>query len=792
MVAEIGPQGPVVRYMIIDNLSLGSHTPAQSRFEPLPTHAPPTDDRGSRIFERLARTVVRRRRVVLASTALAFVVAAVIGSGAPGALVDGGFSDDSSESSRAAALISDEFRTREPNLVLLVTAAHGDVDDPAVAEAGTDVTAELAAEEGVSDVVSYWSLGSAPPLRSTDARSALILAVLDRKGDGGGNRLAAISDRYTRTSGGHVTVAVTGGAEIFRQVNGQIKRDLTRAELIAFPVTLVLLVLIFGSLVAAALPLAVGMLSIVGSLFMLYVIASLTDVSIFALNLATMMGLGLAIDYSLFIVSRYREELRRGLEPHAAVERTVMTAGRTIVFSAVTVAISISALLVFPLGFLRSFAYAGIAVAITAAVGATVFLPALLAVIGTRIDRFSIRHRSAATDHEGAWHRIATLVMRRPVPIALAVIVLLVALGTPFLRIQFGIPDDRVLPSHLSSRAAMDEIRESFEARETGALHVVTTGIGDLASRRDEIDAYALRLSMLDGVSRVDALTGVYADGAATYASDLPKGELRDAIAATGRRFEGDGATWFSVVPSVEPMSPEGEDLARAVRRTDAPFEVLVAGASAELVDSKASLFARLPLAVGLIALATFVLLFLLFGSVVVPLKALVLNVLSLSAMLGALVWIFQDGNLAGLLGFTPTGTIAVSMPILLFCVAFGISMDYEVFLLSRIKEEYDRTGDNAASVAVGLERTGSIVTAAAVLISVVNAAFATSGVSFVKLMGVGMTLAVLGDAFIIRATLVPAFMRIAGDANWWAPPILRRIHSRIGISESGVERPAP
>ena len=740
------------------------------------------------MIDLLARAVVRRRRAILVATFLGFVVAAAVGSGVAGKLTDGGFNDDSSESSHAAALIAQELGARDPNLVLLVTAAHGDVDSTAATAAGVALTRELAAERGVSDVVSYWSLGAAPPLRSTAGRSALVLAVFDGEGDGAGARLASLSERYTRGDGDAVTVAVTGGEEIFRQVNAQVGQDLTRAEMIAFPVTLVLLVLVFGSLVAASLPLAVGMLAIVGSLFMLYVIASLTDVSIFALNLTTMMGLGLAIDYSLFIVSRFREELRRGLDPHAAVRRTVATAGRTVMFSALTLAISISALLVFPLGFLRSFAYAGIAVAITAAAGATIFLPALLAVIGPRVDRLSIRRRAAKPDDEGAWHRIATFVMRRPIPIALAVIALLIFLGTPFLRIQFGIPDDRVLPTHLSSRAAMDEIRYGFASRETGALQVVAPRVGNLASRRDDIDAYAALLSLIDGVSRVDALTGVYTDGAATYPEDLPRGDLRDAVEATTRRFEGDGITWFSVVPSVEPMSPAGEALATTVRDTEAPFDTMVTGPSAELVDAKASLLARMPLAAGLIALATFALLFLAFGSVVVPLKALVLNVLSLSATFGAVVWIFQDGHFSGALGFTPTGTIAVSMPILLFCVAFGLSMDYEVFLLSRIKEEHDRTGDNTASVAVGLEKTGRIVTAAAVLISVVNAAFATSGVAFVKLMGVGMTLAVLGDAFVIRATLVPAFMRVAGEANWWAPPPLRRFHARFGFRESAPE----
>ena len=740
------------------------------------------------MFARLARLTVEHRRAVLVGTAVAFLLAGAFGSGAAGKMVEGGFVDRDSESARASDLIEREFDTRDPNLVLLVTADQGTVDDTAAATAGLALTEELAAEEGVSDVASYWSLGSVPPLRSTDGRRALVLAVVDREAEGSRARVASISERYTRSGDGPVTVAVTGMAEIFRQVNHQVESDLTRAELIAFPLTLILLVLVFGSLVAASLPLAVGMLAIAGSLFVLWVVASLTDVSIFSLNLATMMGLGLAIDYSLFIVSRFREELRRGLEPHAAVQRTVMTAGRTVVFSAVTLAISLAALLVFPLAFLRSFAYAGIAVAAMAAAGAVVFLPALLAVLGHRVDSLSIRRHSARTDDEGMWHRIATFVMRHPVPVALAVIALLVLLGTPFLRIQFGIPDDRVLPESLSSRAAMDEIREGFASRETGALQVAVPDAGNLDERRGDIDDYALRLSRIAGVARVDALTGVYTDGTPLYVDDMPEGDLRDTVEATTQRFAGDGVTWLSVVPSIEPMSPEGETLAKAVRGTDAPFETIVTGTAAELVDSKASLFSRLPLAAGLIALATFVLLFMLFGSVVVPLKALVLNVLSLSATFGAIVWVFQDGHFSGALGFTSTGTIAVSMPILLFCVAFGLSMDYEVFMLSRIKEEHDRTGDNTKSVALGLEKTGRIVTAAAVLISVVNAAFATSGVTFVKLMGVGMTLAVLGDAFIIRATLVPAFMRLAGEVNWWAPAPLRRFHTRFGIRETPAD----
>jgi putative drug exporter of the RND superfamily len=441
--------------------------------------------------------------------------------------------------------------------------------------------------------------------------------------------------------------------------------------------------------------------------------------------------------------------------------------------------VALAALLIFPLAFLRSFAYAGIGVALLAGTVAVIFLPALLAVLGPRVNSLRLWRREPKPVGQGVWHRIATFVMRRPVPIAVAVIVVLLLLGLPFLRIQFGLPDDRVLPEHLSSRQVQDDIRARFSSDESRALQVVATDIDDPAARADDIDRYAARLSRLPGAARVDAVTGSFIDGQQV----VGPGQL-------SARFEGDNATWLSVVPSVEAYSEEGERLAKDVRDTPAPFPVLVTGPSAELVDSKESLFRLLPIALGLVALATFVLLFLMFGSILVPIKALILNVLSLSATFGALVWIFQDGNLSGVLDFTATGTLPASVPLLLFCIAFGLSMDYEVFLLSRIKEEHDRTGDNTASVAIGLERTGRLVTAAAVLISVVFVAFATSGVSFIKIFGIGLALAVLMDAFVIRATLVPAFMRIAGEANWWAPRWLRRVHQRIGISET--EEPEP
>jgi RND superfamily putative drug exporter len=729
------------------------------------------------MLRRLGTFTVRRRRIVLGGSVLFFVLAVFFGGPVAESLTSGGFDDPSAESTRVGETVADRFGADDPDVVLLVTVPAGaSVDDAGVAAAGTALTEELAAEPGVSDVASYWSLGNVPPLRSGDSRQAIVLASLRGDDDEVDERIEELSPEYTR-DGDTITVAVGGFAEVFRQVGTQIESDLTKAELIALPITLILLVLVFGSVVAAGLPLGVGALAVVGTFLILRIIASITDVSIFALNLTTAMGLGLAIDYSLFIVSRYREELRRGLEPHAAVVRTVETAGKTVAFSALTVAVSLAALLVFPLAFLRSFAYAGIAVALVAAAGAVVTLPALLAALGRRVDKWVLWHHEPKPVGEGPWHRVATTVMRRPVPVAAAVIVVLLALGLPFLHIEFGLPDDRVLPESASSRQVHEDVRENFSSNEALPLQVVTTELGTAGDA--EIDAYAIELSTLQGVARVDARTGSYVDGALVF----PAGER-------AAQFTADGATWLSVVPSVEPLSPEAETLVEDVRTADAPFPIEVGGRSAELVDLKDSLFGRMPLAIGLIALSTFVLLFLMFGSVVVPLKALVINVLSLSATFGAMVWIFQDGHLSGVLDFTATGTIDTNTPILMFCVAFGLSMDYEVFLLSRIKEEYDRTGDNTASVAIGLERTGRIVTAAALLISVVFLAFATSSITFIKLFGIGLALAVLMDAFVIRATLVPAFMRLAGAANWWAPRPLRRFHERFGLSEREIPEP--
>jgi RND superfamily putative drug exporter len=712
---------------------------------------------------------------VVAGSVLFLVVAGAVGGGVADHLSSGGFDDPEAESNAAAALLDSEFDAGPPNLIFLVDAGESSVDDPGVAGPAQQLTADVAAEQGVAEAVSYWTLGGAQPLRSTDSTKALVLVRLEGPENDQLERASELGDEYSGTHG-PFTVSTGGMTAVFAEVNDVIESDLVSAEAIVFPITLVLLILIFGSVVAALLPLSIGAFSIVGTFLALRIIASQTEVSIFALNFTTAMGLGLAIDYALLVVSRFREELAQGYEPRVAVRRTLATAGRTVIFSAATVASSLAALLVFRIAFLRSFAYAGIAVVALAAIGAVVVLPAVLALLGNNVNRLRVRRVKVVQEGAGFWHRLAMGVMRRPIPVAVAVVAFLALLGAPFLRVQLGFPDDRVLPPTADTRIVGDTIREEFPTNEAGALNVVMNNIGDPTQQADKIGAYAQELSQLDGVARVDAMTGIYLDGEQV----APPNPL-------SARFAAEDATYLSVVPSVEPISPAGERLTKTVRDAEAPFPILVGGGPAELVDGKAGLLDQLPGALGLIAVITFIVLFLQFGSVLVPIKAIVLNLLSLSATFGAMVWIFQDGHLADAMGFTPTGSLVTTMPVLMFCIAFGLSMDYEVFLLSRVKEEYERTGDNVLSVATGLEHTGRIVTAAAVLIAVVFAAFATGQVSFMKMFGIGMTLAVLVDAFLIRATLVPAFMRLAGKANWWAPPPLRWLHDRIGLTEHGV-----
>jgi len=727
-------------------------------------------------FARLGAFTVRRRLPILVAAVLFVVVAGIVGGGVIARLSSGGFDDPGSASATAAAELAHRFDAGPSDIVVIAGSPHGtSVDAPAVAAAGNTLAERLAKEAGVRDVSSYWAAPN-PAMRSTDGSLALITARMTESGDAAEKRAGEIATELAGTTpDGALTVHVSGSPVVFAEVGSTIEKDLQRAESIAIPVTMLLMLVVFGALVASGLPAVIGAIAVLGSFLALFITTQVTSVSIFAINLVTALGIGLGIDYALFLVTRFREELARGREPHEAVVRTVATAGRTVVFSGITVGIALSALLAFPQFFLRSFAYAGIATTALAVLAAVVVLPALLAVLGTRVNRFRVLRGSMEVTDHGFWYRLSQFVMARPWPVLLGGVALLVALGLPFFRVTFGQTDDRVLPSSAQAAQAGQLLRDKFDSRESDPLTVVaptsTAGAG-------VVTTYAEQLSQVPGVTRVDALTGSFADGRQVAPAN-----------PASRRFAapiGDG-TWLSVVVDVEPYSNAGKQVVTDLRAVQSPLGVTyVGGSAAVFADSQDAMGSRLPWAIGIIAVATFILLFLFTGSVVLPIKALVTNTLSLSATFGAMVWVFQEGHLSQWLGnFTVTGELDTSMPILMFCIAFGLSMDYEVFLLSRIKEEYDRTGDNTAAVAMGLQRTGRLVTSAAALMAIVFISFATSGVTIIKMLGVGVALAVLVDATIVRGLLVPAFMRIAGDANWWAPGPLRRLHDRIGISEA-------
>ncbi|MDO0933301.1 MMPL family transporter [Streptomyces sp. DG2A-72] len=711
------------------------------------------------------RFVTARPRLSLLAALVLTALAVLAGSGVADRLGSGGWEDPDAESTYATKALEREFPDSQPNFLLLVDAGRASVDDPAVAVEAERLAERLAREKGVTGVGSYWQAepSAAAALRAKDGHEALIAARLTGDEKAMGETLDRIVPSFRGTHG-PVEVKVGGMVAVRHEMQTIIQEDLTRAEVIALPVTLVLLVMVFGSAVAALLPLGIGIVAILGTNAVLRGLTEFTDVSIFAMNLTTALGLGLAVDYALFIVRRYREELSTGAEPLTAVGTTLRTAGRTVLFSALTVAVSLAAMLLFPQYFLRSFAYAGIAVVLLAAAAALILLPAALILLGHRVNALDLRKllrrgkRSRTTgapdtsDEEGTgWARTASLVMRRAPFFALGTTAVLVLLGLPFLGVKFGTADDRQLPSSAESHVVQQHIREGFPGSPGGGLEVLAEG----GATEAQYAAYKQRITALPDVLRVE-----------------------------GPLVKGDSA-YFTVQPEGEPVDDPAQRLVGELRETDAPFDTKVTGTAAVLVDSKDAIAEQLPWAAAFIAIVTLLLVFLLTGSVLIPIQAVVLNALSLTAMFGAVVWVFQDGHLSGLLGFTSPGSIETTLPVLMFCVAFGLSMDYGVFLLSRIKEEYDHTGDHQQAVRHGLQRTGGLITAAAVILAVVMVAIGTSRVTNTKMLGLGIALAVLMDAMIIRSLLVPAVMRLTGRATWWAPGPLRRLHQRFGLSES-------
>lgn len=732
----------------------------------------------------LTRWIIRAPRRVLVGAFVLIACCGLYGAGAASHLLAGGYEDPHSESASAKQRLDQEFGRGGLQVVVKLDGPAGMnmATDPRAQSVGRAVVDELSRLAYVQQpVLSIWTdPSSSGALLSRDKSSALIMATLSGGDADAPKHAESVEAMFTGQRQG-ISLRVGGQGMVYLQVNKQTSRDLAIAEGIAIPISFLVLIVVFGGVVAAALPILIGIVSIVGTFALLRLIAEFTDVSIFALNLTTALGLALAIDYTLLIVTRYREERAAGRNGADAIVATMATAGRTVAFSAVTVALSLAALAIFPMYFLRSFAYAGVGVVAVALLAALVLTPAILMLLGDRIDALDVRRPirrrfgwSAPRVPEPAetwWYRLAQFVFRHAVPVGAAVIAILLILGAPFLSIRFGFPDDRVLPSSAGAHQIQREIRADFAHNAAATITVLADGAGDAA----RLSRYSSDLSRVSGVDSTTTSAGTFVGGGRVAPG--PAGDLR-----------GDTAI-ISVATDVEPMTDAGRDQLEALRAVPRPTGLTVAftGLAASNVDTVDAIYGYLPWVLAIIAIATFVLLFLFTGSVVMPVKALVMNVLSLSATFGAMVWFFQDGHLGGL-GTTATGFLVATMPVLMFCIAFGLSMDYEVFLLGRIREEWLASGrtraDNERAVATGLARTGRVITAAALLMSIVFAGIAASQVSFMRMFGVGLALAVVMDATLVRMLLVPAFMKIAGTVNWWAPGPLRTLHDRFGLSE--------
>ncbi|MGW5140975.1 MMPL family transporter [Nocardia beijingensis] len=715
------------------------------------------------VIARVAEFCARAPKVVLVVAGVAFLVFGSLGGLVTDRLTSGGFVDPGAESAHAADVLAAEHGVSPMQLIFAVDAPGG-ADSPAGRAAAERIVSDLRQDDRVSTVTS-WLEPTGAALVSRDHRTGLVIAGLDGDDDTAQRAAHDLADRHTGDREG-VAVLAGGQAMAFEEINAVASRDLVLAEAIAVPLTFLLLVLFLRSVIAAAVPVVVGVLAIVGTTAVLFTLTFLTELSIFALNTTTALGLALAIDYSLLLIGRYREEISRGLPHEQALSSAMRHGGRAVVFSGVIVGTALVGLWFFPMAFLRSIGYAGVAVVVLSILLALTCVPALLALFGPRMNRKP--PREAVPAESMRLYRVARAVQRRPLLAALPVLALLLLAGSPVLDLRVGLPDDRVLATDAQSRQVGDRIRDGFDQNITGTVHMVVTG-----ARAERLGEYAAGLSRVPGVTAVSGPAGVYVAGSVAGPADGRAGS--------------DGSAHLTVATALNPYSDEGRDQLDAIRAVDAPGDVLVGGLAQQTADTSAGISRGFVVALPWIVVTTTLLLFLLTGSIVLPLKALVLNTLSLSATFGALVWVFQEGHLA-CLGTTATGYTVATVPVLLFCVAFGLSMDYEVFLLSRFTEEWERSpGTRAAAdtaVAVGLARSGRVVTAAALLMAVVFVGIATSEVSIMRALGVGLALAVVLDAALVRTILVPAAMRIAGTANWWTPRLLAPVVARVRLRE--------
>jgi len=695
------------------------------------------------MFEKLGHVIVRRRKAMVVFFIVSVLTAGTIGTMIFSRLDSGGYSNPNSDSYQVYTYLNKNLKIADPNVVVVVDSGNLAITDPAIVAKAQVLEKEMANAPGVTNVVSYWSTGGEKTLAASDGKAAYILVY------GGGEAFTPESqemgayiqknfdgkrDGLTIYSGG---VGVVGNA-----INKKIADDLKIAEAISIPLTFILLVFVFGAMAASAMPLLVGVSAILGAFFLLYLISLVTSVSVYALNLTTGMGLGLGIDYALLIVNRFREELHRGKSVEDSIVATMASAGKTVFYSGLTVLVTLFSLTFFPLPFLKSFGYAGVSVVAIAVAGALFGLPPILAMLGKKVDKGTVRKSAITHKDEGRWAQTARLVMKRPVAVVLLSLVILGILAAPIKDIAFSQGDARILPAS-NPAAVATALQESRFGSNIATVDIIVL---DGASKENEISSYIEKVKQVPGI-----------------------------VSVAAPRIIGDDIQ-ITAYESMLPRSPEAQKMIHDLRDLPSPAGTLVGGVAADYTDTQDGISETLPLALGWIAISVLILLFVFTGSIILPIKAVLLNIMSLAATMGVLTWIFVGGHLQWLVGsFTVTGSLDTSIVILIFVVVFGLSMDYELFLLSRIREEHLLGKSNIESVAIGLQRSARIITAAAVLLAVVFAAFVTSGVTSIKMMGFGVAFAVVLDATLIRALLVPALMRLLGERNWWAPKAMQR-----------------
>jgi RND superfamily putative drug exporter len=695
------------------------------------------------MFERIGHLMVRRRKAAVSLFIIGILSAGVFGSAVFSRLDSGGYSNPNSDSYEVYTYLKDTLKLSDPAVVIVVDAGQTDISDPVVTQKALALEGKIAREEGVTKTLSYWSAGNPPTFKSSDGKAGYIL--IYGEGEAFTPESQELGSFFSKNYDGKVdglTLYAGGVGVIGSAITEKISKDLKLSEAISIPLTFILLAFVFGALAASAMPLIVGVAAILGAFFILFLFTLFTDVSIYALNLTTGMGLGLGIDYALLMVNRFREELHRGKSVEESVVITLATAGKTVFYSGLTVLVTLFSLTFFPLPFLKSFGYAGVSVVALAVAGALFGLPPILATVGHRIDKGVIRKSAITPKEDGRWAQTARTVMKRPVAVTILSLIVLGIMAAPIQNIKFSQGDSRMLPESNPAAIATALQAERFPGQTGNPVEIIIKG----GAGSQEIAPYIQELAQVPGLVAVNPPE--------TYGKDVR----------------------IVAYQSMLPRTPEAQKLIHDIRDVKAPVGTLVGGVSADYTDSQDGISSTLPWALGWIVISVLILIFIFTGSIILPIKAVLLNVLSLAATMGVLTWVFIEGNLKWLVGdFTVTGTLDTSIVILIAVVVFGLSMDYELFLLSRIREEHLLGRSNTESVATGLQRSARIITAAAVLLAVVFAAFVFSGVTSIKTMGFGVALAVLLDATLIRAFLVPALMRLFGENNWWAPKSMRR-----------------